>query len=296
MISNSWGLCTDDAFFEVSRSLLEFHYGLSEGWTCSDVPEHHCHADESVLLRWECPLACGCASPRSPLWLDGPVFGCPQAACRASDAHLLESHQIPCTVTDPSELRANPDWTGLWASATAVGAGSQPLGASFPFQWVRIHHRTTGRVLFWTSEKGGPCPTGALWNSVVECYPLQTNRVSIPRHALHSAMHTGRLTRSSCARCLALTAPLTSFSAVGSTSFLIQHLETFYHAFLSGLAESVALDFLAHGCDLLVDESQTCLCGHPYFLRSVCPVVCGCVEAPHQFSCHESCKNATSRL
>merc|ERR1719329_1758840 len=54
--------------------------------TCGDF-QHFCTHEDAILLRFSCPVTCGCRDPRSGLLQNGPSHGCPRDVCEDHDAY-----------------------------------------------------------------------------------------------------------------------------------------------------------------------------------------------------------------
>ena len=105
--------CEDDNTWTdlpVSYRLLSYQLDMPDGWSCSDVPVDLCSKLGNTLLRWNCPVRCGCREARSPLYLTMPSMGCP-VACVRSEEYLQTLNRIPCSPTTAEQMQANVNWS-----------------------------------------------------------------------------------------------------------------------------------------------------------------------------------------
>lgn len=82
------------------------------------------------------------------------------------------------------------------------------------------------------------------------------------------------------------------FQAGPASDFLQFHFDTFHHAFVTTNKASVNESLVSGGCGNLTVE----LCGVPMVMRAVCPVLCGCIQDPHQVGCRPGCALETDAV
>jgi len=117
--------------FEVGQTMWEFAEQSTDCWdsgliqfllpqmqqvtrvpnasSCSDM-RHKCGEVGSRVLRNICSTTCGCADPRSGLYLNGPIEGCPREACRRTSVYQEALQNIQCRDPSPEELKQIPGW------------------------------------------------------------------------------------------------------------------------------------------------------------------------------------------
>eukprot|EP00929_Paragymnodinium_shiwhaense_P114463 TRINITY_DN8286_c0_g1_i3.p1 TRINITY_DN8286_c0_g1~~TRINITY_DN8286_c0_g1_i3.p1 ORF type:complete len:276 (-),score=35.79 TRINITY_DN8286_c0_g1_i3:263-1090(-) len=105
-----WSLCAD--FQEplggnIARA-LRFQTGVEGATMCHHLKEH-CFDLEQRFLRLICPVTCGCASPRSGLYLTTHFDGCP-LTCKTSPQYEKELQALPCEDASAAELASSESW------------------------------------------------------------------------------------------------------------------------------------------------------------------------------------------
>lgn len=78
---------------------LQWQTKLFSAETC-DHFKSECHQDSQRFLRMLCPVTCGCTSPLTGLYQNGPELGCPRNRCAQLAAYPTAMKSIPCKDLD----------------------------------------------------------------------------------------------------------------------------------------------------------------------------------------------------
>lgn len=288
--SSTFGRCVDDNFFEnASGRLLAFDHNFSTDWVCENVPVELCYAAGNALLRFQCPVTCGCRDPRSAQYLNGPTFGCPWKACTSSDEHNEALEMISCAVANSTEMEVDANWVTLIDNMLRVG---EDLGVD----WSEEHAGFTAEgCAFILRSESNFCTGSGEFLSFSRWCPVECGcRAPVPARAvdfnpslcppgceLWREQYELQLSQLPC-----VDGTMADFT--NDSSFLALHLETFYHVF--ALESNTTAQLGEQGCDMFADGFQH-MCGFPYYMRGVCPVSCGCADDPTAYACRLSCTN-----
>merc|ERR1711998_620003 len=79
----------------IFKQALQQHTGRSFNGSCEGF-RLSCQAEKQVLLRFACPVTCGCRSPISGLFFNGPDYGCPREQCQGTVSYQDELRQRSC--------------------------------------------------------------------------------------------------------------------------------------------------------------------------------------------------------
>ena len=287
------GDCRDEQS-NVSTAQLAFKHGFSNDWTCGDVPMELCNDAGNALLRYECPVSCGCRDPQSPLFLNGGNFGCPWEACVNSEHYKAASDEIACSISSAAEMSTHENWTSYLEN---MQNSSEDLGLNLA--WFAMGLLAEG-CAFLLGREGSLCYVTTFSLSLTRWCPVECGcRVPI---AAGAENFYPSLCPSQCDswreryEVFMATLPCedgASSEYADTASFLAYHVLTFYHVF--GGEEWIRSELQEEGCGMLVDGYEH-LCGHPFYVRAVCPVSCGCLEVPDAYGCRQRCTNYTDYL
>lgn len=83
------------------------------GSACADFADL-CQGESFVVLRFVCPVTCGCNSPRSGLLFSGPAAGCPHEWCRATPEYQEALNDGGgCIDMTTDAMRSSVEWQSL---------------------------------------------------------------------------------------------------------------------------------------------------------------------------------------
>lgn len=278
----NWGDCVDSAWSDAPyfRSHLASRLGLVSNWTCPSVSQEHCGHSNNTLLRFLCPDRCGCANPQPPMHINGVLFGCPLHSCRMREVYRVALDKIDCAASD---VTTNPNWTTfVWNMYSFHGE----TGTHSTEQREALLTSGCEAVLSWQDELCAERTTAsstALWCPVqCGCRAPQASREfpCPPSCDQWSARYEASLAILPCED-----ASAADLQVGSAADFLQLHLDTYHHAFTTASATGVKESLLSGGCGNLTVE----WCGLPMVMRAVCPVLCGCLEDPHQVGCRPRC-------
>lgn len=273
---------------DILPEVITVLYRLPDGLTCADVAQH-CFSARASFLRSVCPLTCGCAHPQSGLTLTESLFGCPTDACRGTESYRVAFQEIACETPNVEALQANANWTSnLENLRTTFEDLSEPEGALLV---DRVSAEGCSAVSLYDSSDL-LCRGGALYSSLtawcpVECgcrVPPSSNAKGYFDHACPPQCDDWR------SRYLQTLGTLTCTDLDGpsrtpeSEAALDLHFEVFGTFSLSSDHAHYS-SVRAEGCEGL----ELKWCGSPWMIRALCPVLCGCIEAPRQAGCPSSC-------
>lgn len=116
-------VCEDQvgAPLEARLPTLRHLTGLPLAKTCASLLRS-CTEPSQTLLRFTCPVTCGCDSPVSGLVLSTPAFGCPRDVCHTSPRFRAVWASLPCSDTPVAELRRMHGWASYWEQFVDVVA------------------------------------------------------------------------------------------------------------------------------------------------------------------------------
>lgn len=290
-VSGRWGSCVDDALVTAfSLHVVASTYGLSDDWVCADVPVHLCYTIGASMLRFLCPVHCGCRDARSAQFLIGPSFGCPWA-CTTSTEYKEEADGVSCTTSSAEEMQGTPKWLtfleNMWNARSQLTTLNQSemyegfLTQGCPYMLRESVSSLCGESLSfsrWCPVECGcraPVPAGAESPQPSLC-PSQCE-----------AWRTSYAVRMEVLPCT--DGNITDFA--NPASFFTQHVDTLRHVF--GNEDHITPLLLERGCGMFTDEYVE-WCGHPYYMRAVCPVTCGCPASPEAYACPLHCGNVSA--
>jgi len=110
--------------------VLQDESGKPHASSCEDLKED-CEGIYGVLTRLNCPLTCGCASPRSGLYFSKEAQGCPSKVCQSSAAFQSELEETPCRNLDREQLQAHRGWNAHWDQWRQFWTSSYPEMADY---------------------------------------------------------------------------------------------------------------------------------------------------------------------
>eukprot|EP00927_Polykrikos_kofoidii_P083969 TRINITY_DN8736_c0_g1_i7.p1 TRINITY_DN8736_c0_g1~~TRINITY_DN8736_c0_g1_i7.p1 ORF type:complete len:741 (-),score=113.85 TRINITY_DN8736_c0_g1_i7:42-2183(-) len=103
--------------------------GFSSEFTCSEY-KPFCDGRFHALIRYLCPLTCGCDDATSGLLLGkvSKLGGCAMPCLQAVDAHVRKApcSDLPVTSTAVEDKAANDGWTRYWRSFYETQAAAAP--------------------------------------------------------------------------------------------------------------------------------------------------------------------------
>lgn len=268
------------------------------GATCTDIDTSDCHKIDLIAFRMYCSSHCGCGLPRSFLFLSGDAFGCDRTACVQSENYMKDLSKIECVDPTVDELSANEDWTSLWDGAlVAAESGIETVVSPSELlsRGCAAVHEARGTVCVdsrHTNSLAPWCPVACGCRVPVE---VLATMGKVPEHcpqscSQYSSPYTYML--SSVNRCAD-----SSAEDLNVSRFLEFHREVWWrwteNATEIAVTGALYTSLSELGCS---GTSLTAmLCGvSPYMVRALCPVSCGCLDAPHSTLCPASCLvNAT---
>jgi hypothetical protein len=118
-------------YFNTAREIVDpnGHGRFSSEFTCSEY-KPFCDGRFHALIRYLCPLTCGCDDATSGLLLGkvSKLGGCAMPCLQAVDAHVRKApcSDLPVTSTAVEDKAANDGWTRYWRSFYETQAAALP--------------------------------------------------------------------------------------------------------------------------------------------------------------------------
>jgi hypothetical protein len=99
--------------------------GTDNVLSCADLSSY-CTDFAHKLVRFICPVTCGCANPISGLYLNGEMNGCPRKVCLLTKDFENAMNTLPCADPTPAQLMQMPAWTSFWHQYEKFQSSTMP--------------------------------------------------------------------------------------------------------------------------------------------------------------------------